>query len=69
MNRRGARRGNPGAGQGLIEYALILGLIALLVIALFMFISEDLAGSNTGMAATLNSKPGEGSAAVSALMY
>lgn len=64
------RRGAWGArGQGLIEYALILGLIALIVIALFMFIAEDLAGSNTGMAATLDTKPGESQAAVSALMY
>ena len=57
------------SGQGLIEYALILGLIALIVIALFMFIAEDLAGTNTGMAATLNTQSGQGQAEVSALMY
>lgn len=56
-------------GQGLIEYALILGLISLLVIAVFLFIGEDLAGSNGTINTTLTEQPGQNAGTMSAVMY
>ncbi len=53
----------------MVEYGLIIGLISILVIAIFVFLGEDLAGSSGTINRTLTEQPGQNTAAMSQVMY
>ena len=55
------------SGQGMVEYGLIIGLIAIIVIAVFVALGGPLA--NMFRNAVSESEVGEGQAALSAVTY
>lgn len=55
------------SGQGMVEYGLIIGLIAIIVIAVFVALGGPLA--NMFKNAVSSSEVGEGQAALSAATY
>lgn len=55
------------SGQGMVEYGLIVGLIAIIVIAVFVALGPQL--SNMFQRTVNENQVGEGQAAISAAIY
>lgn len=58
------------AGQGMVEYGLIIALVALLVIAIFVVLGEGITGQSGVVTGTMSEEAiGQRGAALSAVLY